>query len=63
MKGAAYQVALSFAGEDRPYVSEVAAHLAEHGVKVFYDEYERVSLWGKDLYTHLSEIYRVLSEY
>jgi len=63
MKGAAYQVALSFAGEDRPYVAEVAKLLVENGVKVFYDEYERVSLWGKDLYTHLSEIYRKRSEY
>jgi len=63
MKGATYQVALSFAGEDRAYVAEVAKLLAERGVGVFYDEYERASLWGKDLYTHLSEIYRKRSEY
>jgi predicted RNA-binding Zn-ribbon protein involved in translation (DUF1610 family) len=27
------------------------------GIKVFYDKYEKVTLWGKDLYAHLQEIY------
>lgn len=53
-----YEVALSFAGEDRAYVSEVAKALAENGVRVFYDEYETVTLWGKDLYEHLRDIYQ-----
>ncbi len=53
-----YHVALSFAGEDRPYVEEVATHLARNGVGVFYDNRERVNLWGKDLYQELSSIYR-----
>jgi hypothetical protein len=52
-----FDVALSFAGEDRAYVEEVASVLREMGLRVFYDKYERVSLWGKDLYTHLREIY------
>ena len=52
-----FDVALSFAGEDRNYVEEVASVLGEMGLRVFYDKYERVSLWGKDLYTHLREIY------
>ena len=54
----AYDVALSFAGEDREYVEKVAAHLIKRGVNVFYDDYERVDLWGKNLYTHLVEVYR-----
>jgi hypothetical protein len=41
-----YHVALSFAGEDRAYVDGVAAKLHASGVKVFYDRYEEVALWG-----------------
>lgn len=52
-----YDVALSFAGEDRPYVAKVAEALVAAGVKVFYDEYETVTLWGKDLYLHLRDVY------
>ena len=52
-----YHVAPSFAGEDRNYVEKVAAQLTADGVSVFYDKYEEVELWGKDLYTHLKEVY------
>ncbi len=53
-----YDVCLSFAGEDRPYVEQVARMLNERGVRVFYDGYEQADLWGKDLYQHLGEVYR-----
>ena len=53
-----YDVALSFAGEDRQYVEAVAVRLQAEGVRVFYDRYEQVALWGKDLYQHLSEVYQ-----
>ena len=52
-----YHVAFSFAGEDRDYVEKVAAQLTSDGVNVFYDKYEEVYLWGKDLYTHLKDVY------
>jgi hypothetical protein len=52
-----YDVALSFAGEDRTYVEEVARALTAAGVKVFYDKLEEADLWGKNLYTHLSDVY------
>ena len=58
-----YDVALSFAGEDREYVAEVANILHQFGVKVFYDKYEEADLWGKDLYTHLDDVYRNRSRY
>lgn len=51
-------VCLSFAGEDRQYVERVAETLRGLGVKVFYDKYEQASLWGRDLYQHLDEVYR-----
>lgn len=58
-----YQVALSFAGEDRPYVSRVARHLREMKIRVFYDAYEEVELWGKDLYVHLDNLYQKRARY
>ena len=58
-----YDVALSFAGEDRDYVQKVADVLHQLGVKVFYDKYEEVDMWGKDLYTHLDNIYQKRAKY
>ncbi|HEV8072382.1 MAG TPA: TIR domain-containing protein, partial [Planctomycetaceae bacterium] len=52
-----------FAGEDRDYVEQVAASLQSLGVVVFYDRYEEVDLWGKDLYVHLDEVYRTKARY
>jgi hypothetical protein len=52
-----YDVALSFAGENRAYVEEVAGILQVAGVKVFYDKFETVQLWGQNLADHLGEVY------
>ncbi|MEA5581452.1 TIR domain-containing protein [Nodularia harveyana UHCC-0300] len=57
-KDAEFDIALSFAGEDRPYVDQVANFLRDSGVKVFYDLFEEVNLWGKNLYDYLTEIYK-----
>ena len=53
-----YDVALSFAGEDREYVRQVAEELRALGVRTFYDEFERADLWGKNLIDHLANIYQ-----
>ena len=58
-----YDVVLSFAGEDREYVEECADILTSLGVKVFYDSYEQDSLWGKDLYDFLADIYSNKAKY
>lgn len=58
-----YDVALSFAGEDREYVSKVAEELKRMGVRIFYDSFETVNLWGKDLYSHFDEIYRKRAQF
>jgi len=58
-----YQVCLSFAGEDRAYVEKVAESLSLRGVKVFYDRFEEVNLWGKNLFDHLDDIYQNRAEY
>ena len=52
-----FDVCLSFAGEQREYVDSAAKYLKESGVRVFYDDFERVELWGKDLYQYLSSVY------
>jgi hypothetical protein len=44
-----YHVALSFWGEDRDFVGKVAAQLRLDCVNVYYDKYEEVDPWGKDL--------------
>jgi hypothetical protein len=52
-----YDVSLSFAGGNRAYVRKVADALRDRGVRVFFDEYEQAALWGRDLYTHLNDVY------
>lgn len=58
-----YDVAFSFAGEQRDYVRNVANHLKTLGIRVFYDEFEEEKLWGKDLYEYLDSIYRKKAKY
>ena len=58
-----YDIALSFAREDRPYGIDVAGQLITWGVSLFYDEYKKVDLWGKDLYAYLMDVYRNKAKY
>lgn len=58
-----YDVALSFAGEQRDYVEQVAQELRLRGLRPFYDAYEQATLWGKDLYEHLDYVYRRAARY
>jgi len=58
-----YDIAISYAGEDRTYAETLAAILQHQGVKVFFDRYERATLWGKNLYTYLSELYQKKARY
>jgi hypothetical protein len=58
-----YDIALSFASEDRDYVSHVAEGLGELGYRVFYDQQEKAKMWGKDMYVHLRDIYFKRAEY
>ena len=58
-----YDVALSFAGEDREHVKALAALLVREGYSCFYDENELANLWGKNLYDYLSEVYKDRARY
>jgi hypothetical protein len=58
-----YDVVFSFAGEDRKYVKQVATYLLAKNVRIFYDQYEQVDLWGKDLAEHFELVYRRSGQY
>jgi len=58
-----YDVVFSFAGEDRGYVEAAAEILRANGITLFYDEYEQVYLWGKDLAEHLGKVYSRCGKY
>ena len=59
----AYEIVFSFAGEERGYVEKVADYLKKYDVKIFYDKYEEVSLWGKDLVEYFDKIFRGSARY
>jgi hypothetical protein len=55
-----YDVAFSFAGEHRGYVSEVYRILTDkYNIKIFYDQNDKIQaeLWGKDLVEEFQKIY------
>jgi len=52
-----YDVALSFAGEDRAVAQAIAERLSNRKIRVFYDEFEEGGLWGKNLYDYLADVY------
>jgi hypothetical protein len=52
-----YNVALSFAGEDREYAEQLATELQSVGLTVFYDRFEQSTMWGRNLYDHLADVY------
>jgi hypothetical protein len=56
-----YDVALSFAGEQRDYVRAVASELTKHAIRVFFDEDNEIALWGKNLAEELQRIYMTAS--
>ena len=60
-----YDVALSFAGEQRVYVERVGQELISKEIAIFYDriEEEIVRLWGGSLTENLHEVYENSSHY
>ncbi len=62
-ENAQYEVALSFAGEQREYVEEVARVLQNRGVSVFYDGFATVQLWGKNLAEEFQDVFENRADY
>lgn len=58
-----YDVAVSFAGEDRGTVQQYCDILSTKGLSVFYDKYEKIDLWGANLYDKLDGVYRTKASF
>lgn len=52
-----FDIAVSFAGEDRELVEDVVRDLKQSGFTVFYDEDFAYEMWGEDLVEYFSDIY------
>lgn len=52
-----FDVAISFAGEDRAIVREAADALKTQGVRTFFDEDFAIEMWGEDLIEYFDAIY------
>lgn len=53
-----FDIAVSFAGEDREFVAKVVEKLKERDVSVFYDFDYTAEMWGEDLVAFLQDVYR-----
>jgi hypothetical protein len=58
-----WDVAVSFAGEDRLIVEQFRAILNTHGYTVFYDFDEQHKLWGENLRRKLGDVYAYDAQY
>ncbi len=58
-----YDVAMSFAGSERPKAEALAKYLRDAGLEVFYDNFYPEQLWGKDLAALFDRIYRKESRF
>ena len=52
-----YDLAISFAGEQRGLAHTLAGRLDAAGYAIFYDEFKQAELWGRDLSVTLSAVY------
>jgi len=52
-----YDIAISFADEDRKIAEHLAEELRNEGVNVFYDKFYKSELWGKELTKYFRDVY------
>ena len=62
-QGFDFDVALSFAGADRQFAKDLAKELTSKRIRVFYDEFDQPQLWGKNLHSYLTELYRLRARF
>jgi hypothetical protein len=58
-----YEVAISFATQDRSVAEELTKLLSKKNISVFLDEYTSAEPWGNDLVNHLVNLYARKARY
>jgi TIR domain len=58
-----YDLAISFAGEQRGLADTFARRLDASGYSIFYDEFQQAELWGRDLSIALNNVYSKEARY
>ena len=58
-----FDVALSFAREDREVARLIAVGLKDRGLKAFFDDDEQANLLGENLYEYLADLYSNRASY
>lgn|GEM_PF-3262035 len=58
-----YDIAVTFAGEDREFVDEVVKLVKDAGLTVFYDEDAKIEMWGEDLTEFFADVYERRARY
>jgi hypothetical protein len=58
-----YDLAISFAGEQRSLAESLARPLDASGYSIFYDDFEIAQLWGQDLTVLLGDVYAEQARY
>jgi hypothetical protein len=58
-----FDVAISFAGQDRETAKRLATLTREAGFRVFFDEFFPEDLWGADLGKFFDEVFRLRARY
>ena len=58
-----YDVALSFAGEDRTVAEQIGDHLRARDLKVLFDEHHAAEPSAQASVTHIAEIFRTKARY
>jgi hypothetical protein len=58
-----FDIAVTFAGEDRAFVEEVVSLVKADGFTVFYDEDAKAEMWGADLPEYFADIYERRSRF
>ena len=58
-----FDIAVSFAGENREYVADVVEGVKAAGFTVFYDDDHQADMWGQDGVEYLSNVYQNRARY
>lgn len=53
-----YDVAFSFAGEQRKYIKKVYEYVQSKGINIFYDEAQALDMWGANLIEYFHNIFK-----